>query len=289
MPTIQASDILFLLSGGTSNQTPDNSLGGAPSSTRVSGNLNSLFSDVTAAEAEAGLTDYRCFYVLNKSETETLYSASVHIQIQSSGGSFADLGVAKSTEVQRIQISGNPTSGVLTLRLDDKEFHGEWAGSAEAFLLSLSSSLSNAGLSGVSLSHSAGPPHAITMSFLGSLNNRSHPLVEVVNNTLSPASAVSVSRTVQGLPINSLAPLIATPSTPPASVAFVASSPSAKILVGDLGPGDSFPVWVKRNTLAGTDFKENDSLVIRLSGNPFGSPTTPGSSSSSSSSSSSGG
>lgn len=274
MATIQASDIAFLLSGGSANQNPALSLGGGPSSTRVSGNLNSLFADVDAADATSGLADYRCFYILNDSETETLHSASIHVHIQSSGGSYADLGVAKATEVQSVQIAGSPTSGAVSFRLGDVEFQGSWGGSASAFVSSLASSLADAGLGDLSVSHSDGPPHTLTLTFLGSLDNKSHPLVEVVSNDLSPAATVSVSRTTQGLPINSLAPLLATPSTSPSGVAFSTSSASAKILVGELGPGDSMPVWLRRTTPAGTEFKESDFVVVRLSGDPFGLPNT---------------
>ena len=270
MATIQSSDISFLLSGGSSNQNPNLSLGGAPSTTPVIGSLNSLFSDVQAASATSGLTDYRCFYVLNKSTTETLYSASVHIHVQSSGGAYAEIGVAKSTEVQQIEITGEPASGSLDLRLGSKNFSASWGGSAANFLSSLQSSLSSVGLGDVSVGYAYGTSHVLTIYFLGSLNNKAHPLVEVTGNTLSPSASVSITRQTQGSPINSSAPLIATSSTPPSGVTFSQTSPSLKISVGDLGPGDSFPVWIRRTTPAGTGFKENDTVTIRLSGDPFG-------------------
>lgn len=281
MATIQASDISFLLSGGSSNQTPDLSLGGPPSSKPVSGVLNSLFSDVVASDAASGKTDHRCFYILNKSDTETLYSASVHVQIQGSGGSNVEIGLIKATEQQTIQISGSPTSGTMDFRLGDRSFSGTWGGSASSFLSSLLSSLATAGLGDMSVSYSYGSSHVFALSFLGSLNNRSHPLVEVVNNGLSPSSSVSITRQAQGFPINSVAPLIATTSTPPSGVAFQQTSPSSRIVVGDLGPGDSMPVWVRRITPSGTAFKEGDSVTIRLSGNPLGFLSPPSSSTSS--------
>lgn len=283
MATIQSSDISFLLSGGSSNQNPNLSLGGAPSTTPVIGSLNSLFSDVDAAAATSGLVDYRCFYVLNKSASETLYSASVHVHVQSTGGSYAELGIASATEVQQVQISGNPTSGALAMRLGDKNFSASWGGSASNFLGDLLYSLSSAGLGDISVGYSYGSSHLFTMYFLGSLNNRAQPLMEVTSNGLSPSAVVAISRQTQGSPINSTAPLIATASTAPAGVTFSQTSPSLKLSIGSLGPGDSFPVWVRRTTPAGTGFKENDTATIRLSGDPFGTPTgesTPSSSSS---------
>jgi hypothetical protein len=281
MATIQSSDISFLLSGGSSNQNPNLSLGGSPSSTPVSGSLNSLFSDVDAASATSGTTDYRCFYILNKSSTETLYSASVHVHLQGTGGSYADIGLSTSTEVQKLEITGSPTSGTMSLRLGSTEFSATWDGSAANFLSSLASSLSSVGLGDISVSYSSGSTHSFTAQFLGSLNNKAHPLLEVVSNDLSPAVSASITRQTQGSPINSTAPSLATPSTEPAGVVFSQTSTSSKLLVGELGPGDSFPVWLRRTTPAGTGFKENDSVSIRLSGDPFAPGQDDGSSSSS--------
>jgi len=272
MSTISASDMLFLLSGGASNSNPSLSLGGAPSSTRVAGNANSLFTDITGDDATAGLTDYRCFYVKNNSSSESLYDASLNIQAQTTGGASLALGVNKTTEVQAIDVEISASSGSVDFKLDDVEFSASWGGSASSFASNLASSMHAAGLYGSSvfLSTSASK-YRFIISFLGSLNNRSHPLIELVNNGLSGSPSVSVSRLVAGSPINSVAPTLATPSVAPAGVAFSETSSSSKILVGTLGPGDSMPVWVRRATPANTGFKEFDGATIRLSGNPFGS------------------
>lgn len=91
--SITADQISFLLSGGTSNSNPARSIGGAASSIPVLGTLNNLFSDITSAEATAGKTDYRCFYIKNGSSS-TLYSTSVYIDSQSSGGSKVQIGLS---------------------------------------------------------------------------------------------------------------------------------------------------------------------------------------------------
>jgi hypothetical protein len=63
---LSASDIKFYLSGGGGNSDPNASLGGAISSTEVTGDtLNNLFDDISGVEARAGDTEYRCFYVKN--------------------------------------------------------------------------------------------------------------------------------------------------------------------------------------------------------------------------------
>lgn len=272
MATISAPDISFLLSGGSSNANPDLSLGGSPSTRPVVGNLNSLFRDVTPEEATSGSVEYRCFYVLNSSESETLYGAAVQTSAQTTGGAFADLGVSRATESQRIEISGSPTSGAAAFRLGEVAFSGTWSGSAESFRATLASSLASVALDGIAVAHSSGSTDVFQLSFSGSLDNKSHPLVELMTNSLSGAGAVSVSisRATAGSPINTVAPVIPTPSTPPAGVTFLPTSNFSKISIGNLGPGDSMPVWIRRTTPAGTEFKENDSVTVRLSGDPFG-------------------
>lgn len=269
MATISASDISFLLSGGSSNANPDLSLGGSPSANPVAGSLNSLFRDVLPEEATSGLVEYRCFYVRNSSESETLYGASVQTSAQATGGAFADLGVAKATESQRIEISGSPSSGSADFRLGDIAFSGTWTSDANSFRASLLSSLAAAGLGDIGVSVSS---QTFTLSFSGSLDNKSHPLVELVTNSLAGSGLISltISRVTTGSPINTVAPVIPTRSTPPVGVTFLPTSASSKISIGDLGPGDSMPVWIRRTTPAGTEFKENDSVTIRLSGDPFG-------------------
>lgn len=96
---ISASDIHMLLSGGASNSDPALSLGGAVSSVAITDNvLHNLWDRVTAAEASAGDTEYRAFYIKNTSaetwmnvklwiETNTPADDSIEIGIESSNGS----------------------------------------------------------------------------------------------------------------------------------------------------------------------------------------------------------
>lgn len=76
MPIV-AADIKVYLSGGAANTDPNLSLGGAISSTLAPANL---FDNVSSAEASAGTTDYRCYYVKNTHATLTLQSAKIWIQ-----------------------------------------------------------------------------------------------------------------------------------------------------------------------------------------------------------------
>ena len=80
------ASIAFRLSGGAANSNPAAALGGAMSSVAVA--ANTLFDTVTAGEASAGDTEYRCFYVLNDGD-QVLDSVRVWISDQPTQGTYA--------------------------------------------------------------------------------------------------------------------------------------------------------------------------------------------------------
>lgn len=77
---IASTDIVLRLSGGASNTDPAASLGGAKSSTAVTG--SAIFDKVSSDEAAAGDTEYRCVYVHNAHATLTLTAAKIFIPTQ---------------------------------------------------------------------------------------------------------------------------------------------------------------------------------------------------------------
>lgn len=74
---ITAGDLKFRLSGGSANATPDNSIGGLMSlaASITDNTANNLWDDVTGAEANAGDTEYRCFFFRMSHATLNLTSA----------------------------------------------------------------------------------------------------------------------------------------------------------------------------------------------------------------------
>jgi hypothetical protein len=87
---IVAGDIEFRLSGGASNNDPNISLGGAKSSVEiVDATLQNLFDNISGAEASAGDTEYRCFYVHNAHATLSLQNAVAWIQTNTPSTSTA--------------------------------------------------------------------------------------------------------------------------------------------------------------------------------------------------------
>ncbi len=92
---ISDTDIKFYLSGGAGNSDPDASLGGAISSTEVSGTaLNNIFDDVSGAESGPGDTEYRGVYVKNTHGTLTLQAAKLWIASEVADGASIALALA---------------------------------------------------------------------------------------------------------------------------------------------------------------------------------------------------
>jgi hypothetical protein len=77
MPII-ATDIVYRLSGGSTNSSQLLSLGGVKSNTTTAS--ASIFDDVSSTEAASGDTEYRCVYVHNNHSTLTLTSPVIWIQ-----------------------------------------------------------------------------------------------------------------------------------------------------------------------------------------------------------------
>lgn len=89
MPIV-AGDIEFRLSGGAANSDVNASIGGAKSSVAITdASLHNLFDIVSSAEALAGDTEYRCFYVHNAHASLTLQGAKVWVSTDGSGGDTA--------------------------------------------------------------------------------------------------------------------------------------------------------------------------------------------------------
>lgn len=90
---ITASDLLLRFSvaaaaGNTTGGTAAGSLGDQISTTDLTtATLHNLFGVVTEAESAAGVTKYRCVFLLNNHATLTYQAASIALTSQTSGGS----------------------------------------------------------------------------------------------------------------------------------------------------------------------------------------------------------
>lgn len=92
MAAIASTDLIWRLSGGAGNTDPAASLGGAMSTAgggviTKTETFNSIFDDISSAEALAGDTEYRCVYIHNEHASLALTSAKVWISEQTGSAS----------------------------------------------------------------------------------------------------------------------------------------------------------------------------------------------------------
>lgn len=266
MTTINMGNIELLLSGGSNNADSKRSIGGNISNFPITGTANNLFPDLSSSEAVSGKTDYRCFYVKNSNQIN-IYDVAIRIGSQISNGSYAEIGVSKTTEAQRIDVTGASISGAVTLTIGSTPISMNWGSSPFGFSASLFNALSYVGIE-TQVSHSVfGNTASFIVTFSGKDDNRNWPTMQVQQNNLTgyDPPVILIRKMAQGQPINSSAPLLVTDTAPPSGVVFQ----SGLINIGTLRPNDYFPVWVKRITQPGTQFSENDGFSFKISGKPF--------------------
>lgn len=93
MSYIQIDEIQFRHSGGASNTDPNASIGGVISAYEiVDATMDSMFDDLSIAEAVAGDINYRCFYIKNTNATEVLFSTVLWIDGPPGGDATMYLG-----------------------------------------------------------------------------------------------------------------------------------------------------------------------------------------------------
>lgn len=271
--TLTSNDITFVYSGGSNNLDPSKSIGGSPSINAINGTLNNLFSNINREDSEEGVTDYRCFYIFNNSENDALFNVSVFFDSQLEGVSVCELGISKSTDIQILSLSSVPSSGSFTLRYENYITGNiNWNNDSSIFARNIQDALNDLDvLSGIVVQSLSSINYSI--SFLGESNNRNQDLLLTNSVNLSPSTNISFAKNLEGQPLNSNAPLLPTSKTPPFSVIFYFTNENNRILIGDLLPGDGFPVWIKRTTFGSISNDQANGFTFRLNGNLVKVPT----------------
>jgi hypothetical protein len=90
--TLSASSLKLRYSGGAANSSSILSKGGAISSVEVTNNtLNAAWDDISAAQTTSGVTEYRCFYLLNSDATLTAFNVEMWIDSNSPAGDSIEI------------------------------------------------------------------------------------------------------------------------------------------------------------------------------------------------------
>lgn len=273
---INPSDIIFVLSNGSyppTNSDPNESLGFTPSNVGVGSALENLFENITTDDASAGRIDYRCFYVFNDSATDDLPSASIYLDEQLNSPIQLTMGINTTNEVQTLTINGTPTGGSIVLNYDGSNTSSITynpltgvTGFATAIQTALNALATLSGITCTGINFTSYQQYTIT--FAGDDGNRYQPTLLVSNSLTGTGITTTMAKTINGSPINSIAPLITNALSAPAGINFIQSSVSNKKMIGLLRATEGFPVWIKRVIPAQTNASNQAGAVFKLTGIP---------------------
>lgn len=276
-----ATNISIVLSGGSTNESPINSIGGSPSNTPITTNsINNLFADITEDQQEGGYEDYRCFYIFNDGDTP-IYTIRLWISEEEIGGASVEMGIRTTTEIQRLTISPIPTTGSVTLSFEEVEFvlntNSDVAIWANELKTKLNSLVNDEGLSVLKQINVTGQSLVNQIVFdidfsgglggLGRDDKRNHEVIRVISDNLNNSAEVTPSIIQKGSPINSIADPIDTTEAVPANVGFFKPTEISPITIPYLLPSEGFPVWVKRTIANNDSAVENDGFTFRFKAN----------------------
>jgi len=279
-----ANDISFLLSGGPNNTDPSKSIGGEPSNTQISsGILNNLYDDVAPGETEAGFIDYRAFYVANDGDS-TVSNVRLWIASEVAGGSTVQMGIENKNELQIVTISApfGLTGGSVTYSIQDQNFLvvasptdvETWSFNFETALLNLMVDgqplFTDVTVTTIFVPAQVGSSFVHNIVYSGADGSKNQGALTLESNNLVPGSSIVLPATSSnGAPINTIAPLLDIDTTAPGGVIFSVPTEDNPIVLPKLNAGDSFPVWVKRETEAEVAPVANDGFTMKFSVDTF--------------------
>jgi hypothetical protein len=276
-------DVVYLLSGGQSNQDVNRSIGGKPSTTMIKNGLNNLFDDITRSEMNRGNIDYRCFYIKNGSN-DTWQNLEIYILDQTEGGAFGYLGVVLANDEQQFNIitDNNVEGGFFTFDFDiykdvQVNFDNDldvWAANFQSALRSLDP-LSDVEVSGLYFpNHSTASFqnksfYTFRIYFTGRDGKRNQPYVYPNSNNLIVSSGeceLISYKVIVGSPSNTIAGKISNKKQRPNKVVFDLTSKYSSIQLGDLKSGEYLPIWIMREAIPDAIELRDDKITVAVRG-----------------------
>jgi hypothetical protein len=277
-------DIVLTYSGGKLNDTPNASLGGEASPVIIETGINNLFDDITPREADDGQTDYRCFYVFNQHEEETVFNIKTWINTQVEKGADVRLGIEDRDELQSIILDSVPTDGFFTIRYEASNPLSfapvtvrvpQGLLSPEAYLSEFGQNFQDAlrlnpDLRDVIVNASTFGTGILFEVLFEKLDGKREQETLVVGvNELISTTNILIKKVVRGAPINSIASEINQDVTPPGGVIFSVPSNDFPFIIPKLREGEGFHLWVERTISPDDDPIANDGFGLGLSLEPI--------------------
>lgn len=270
--TIGNGDITITYSGGGTNNNPDLSLGGDPSVYPIFSKR--LFDDISEQETLLGIVDYRCFYLHNENGVDTLFNPELSVLYTAPGSVTVQLGFNFVNERQVVTITNysSITGGYVMLEYEDlytvSTISFNWHASLEVWATNLQTELRTiTNLEDITvMAYPSGTSIIFEIEFIGSAQHRYHETIILAtggNNLVSSIpTSVSITKTVSGGPINSIADEIDVETTTPTNIVFS----SDLINLNDIRPLDSVPIWIKRTVPSSTVALETDGFTFKIKG-----------------------
>lgn len=254
--SVSIEDIGLMLSGGRHNFNPNLSLGGEISSYPVVIGKNNLFSDVGEDDANDGVIDYRCMYIINNHATDTtLLTLAIAEQINE----ITSIGIVEETEVQRIHVRGAVSGGSVDLNYGVDTITVAWNADPDVWASNLETELNTitelAGTTAIA-SYSSSEEVIFTITFPAA---HAIELLSLDSNDLTGSPELVFTRLFVGNPINSEAQELENDTQEPSGVSF-----TDEIVITSLAAGEYFPFWIKRDVPNGIDRTSPDGFVLSV-------------------------
>lgn len=261
------NDILFLLSGGSLNQSSSRSIGGLPSTFKIKDGLDNLFPDITLDQQKNGLQDFRCFYINNNTQN-VINNLKIWIDRENNGARI-DLGANLQKDTQFLFVDDKHPQGsffltytteINNVTIEENTKDIEWTDGKSVSKVIETELNQLTGLTGVKCTQKASSKdHSFTIVFP---KGRSQALLKSGGDL-----KMEITRLLTGGPTNTIAPNIGSPNTPPVNVIFNSHLKGQPLNIGNFLPTDISPIWIRRIFDRTTKVGSNpDKFNINLSG-----------------------
>jgi hypothetical protein len=263
-------NLVFLLSGGHLNQLTENSIGGSPSTFKIEGGLNNLFTNISIEQQQEGLQDFRCFYIKNTGH-DIIKNFKMWIGKEKNGARI-NIGTDLQSDVQTLFVKKDNPHGSFFLTyttkrnkvtVEEKTKDIRWNQDVHIVSKEIRAELNKLiGLSDVICeAESSDEGHLFAIIF--PKGRKQLPLK--VNGNLT--SNIEITHLLTGGPINTIAPNIGNSNTPPIRVEFSDYTEDTPLSLGNLLPTDILPIWIRRIFDSTSQIKSNpDKFIINISG-----------------------
>ena len=261
--------VKLFYSGGLNNGDPKKSLGGEISSYTIKSGKNNIFDSIKGKVYSSGITDYRCVYLKNTSENRIFF---LYFSLDDYFlGSIMDLGFNFVNEIQTITILNGPfvNGQNIVFSYKGNNFTVIYDTNLSTWVYNFNFAITQIEeLQDVVVTGSSdGSNSVFEITFQGSSGYKSHPLITLVGYSLTPEPNISIIKSVEGSPINTLANKILYSTNVPTNITFYDAPITSPVYLPLLNPGDFIPIWLRRTIYANTIAIENDGCSFIISGN----------------------